>query len=239
MAMVMEMPSSLVSSKWEIRMGEKKDLILDRPIIVRGNRLYLIIKRMFDIIGSFVGLLICLPVIIIIAIIIKLEDGGPIIFKQLRVGKNGKKFYIYKFRSMRTDAELLKINLLQENEVKGAMFKIKNDPRVTKIGSFIRKTSLDEIPQFYNVLIGDMSLVGPRPPLLEEVASYSNYDKQRLLVTPGLSGLWQISGRSNLSFSDMVKLDLIYITTRSVKLDLKIMLITIWQMILVKKNGAF
>ncbi|MER2129840.1 sugar transferase [Leuconostoc lactis] len=220
-------------------MGEKKDLILDRPIIVRGNRLYLIIKRMFDIIGSFVGLLICLPVIIIIAIIIKLEDGGPIIFKQLRVGKNGKKFYIYKFRSMRTDAELLKINLLQENEVKGAMFKIKNDPRVTKIGSFIRKTSLDEIPQFYNVLIGDMSLVGPRPPLLEEVASYSNYDKQRLLVTPGLSGLWQISGRSNLSFSDMVKLDLIYITTRSVKLDLKIMLITIWQMILVKKNGAF
>jgi len=235
----MEMPSSLVSSKWEIRMGEKKDLILDRPIIVRGNRLYLIIKRMFDIIGSFVGLLICLPVIIIIAIIIKLEDGGPIIFKQLRVGKNGKKFYIYKFRSMRTDAELLKINLLQENEVKGAMFKIKNDPRVTKIGSFIRKTSLDEIPQFYNVLIGDMSLVGPRPPLLEEVASYSNYDKQRLLVTPGLSGLWQISGRSNLSFSDMVKLDLIYITTRSVKLDLKIMLITIWQMILVKKNGAF
>lgn len=220
-------------------MGEKREIVLDKPVSVRGGKGYLFVKRTIDIIGSLIGLLVCLPVIIVIAVSIKLEDGGPIIFKQLRVGKNGKKFYIYKFRSMKIDAELQKAKLLEQNEVEGAMFKMKNDPRVTKIGSFIRKTSLDEIPQFFNVLTGSMSLVGPRPPLLDEVAMYTDYDKQRLLVTPGLSGLWQISGRSNLSFSDMVDLDIFYIENRSISLDFKIMFITVGHMIFIKKNGAF
>lgn len=220
-------------------MGAKKERVLDNPVIIREKKGYLIAKRTIDIIGSLVGLLICLPAITVIAVLIKLEDGGPIIFKQLRVGKNGKNFYIYKFRSMKIDAELQKAKLLEQNEVEGAMFKMKNDPRVTKIGSFIRKTSLDEIPQFFNILTGSMSLVGPRPPLLDEVAMYTDYDKQRLRVTPGLSGLWQISGRSNLSFSDMVDLDIFYIEHRSIFMDLKIMFITIGNMIFIKKNGAF
>lgn len=220
-------------------MGAKKDRVLDKPVIVRGKKGYLIAKRIIDIMGSLVGLLICLPAIAVIAVLIKLETGGPVIFKQLRVGKNGKNFYIYKFRSMKIDAELQKAKLLEKNEVEGAMFKMKNDPRVTKIGSFIRKTSLDEIPQFFNVIIGSMSLVGPRPPLLDEVAMYTDYDKQRLCVTPGLSGLWQISGRSNLSFSDMVDLDIFYIEHRSIYMDLKIMFITVGNMIFIKKNGAF
>lgn len=220
-------------------MGAKEERVLDKTVIVREKKGYLIAKRSIDIIGSLVGLLICLPAIIVISGLIKLEDGGPVIFKQLRVGMNGKNFYIYKFRSMKIDAELQKAKLLEQNEVEGAMFKMKNDPRVTKIGSFIRKTSLDEIPQFFNVLIGSMSLVGPRPPLLDEVAMYTDYDKQRLRVTPGLSGLWQISGRSNLSFSDMVDLDIFYIEHRSILMDLKIMFITIGNMIFIKKNGAF
>lgn len=220
-------------------MGENIEREMNTPVKVRGNKRYLFFKRLIDVVGSLVGLLICLPVIVILSILIKSEDGGPIIFKQIRVGKEGEEFYIYKFRSMRPNAEMLKADLMEQNEVEGAMFKIKNDPRVTKIGSFIRKTSLDEIPQFYNVLIGDMSLVGPRPPLVNEVAMYSNYDIQRLLVTPGLTGLWQISGRSNLSFSDMVNLDLVYIANRSTSLDFKIMFKTIRNMIFVKKNGAF
>lgn len=220
-------------------MGENIEREMDTFVEVRGNKGYLFSKRLIDIVGSLFGLLICLPVIAILSIIIKLEDGGPIIFKQIRVGKDGEEFYIYKFRSMRPNAEILKAELMEQNEVEGAMFKIKDDPRVTKVGSFIRKISLDEIPQFYNVLIGDMSLVGPRPPLVSEVAMYSNYDMQRLLVIPGLTGLWQISGRSNLSFSDMVNLDLFYIANRSTILDFKIMFKTIRNMIFVKKNGAF
>lgn len=220
-------------------MGERRVVLGDDHIVVKKNKSYLIFKRIVDILGSILGLLICLPVILIVITLIKLEDGGPIIFKQIRVGKDGKEFFIYKFRSMRIDAEKIKSALLSKNEVSGAMFKMKNDPRITKIGKFIRKTSLDEIPQFVNVLKGDMSLVGPRPPLREEVDSYSKYDKQRLMVTPGISGLWQVSGRSNLSFSEMVELDLKYIQKRSVWLDLKIMLKTIWHIIPTKRNGAF
>nr|WP_081365852.1 sugar transferase [Leuconostoc mesenteroides] len=196
-------------------------------------------KRIMDYIGSGIGIIIISPVLLLIAIIIKFEDGGPVIFKQERVGYNGKRFFIYKFRSMRVDAEQLKQDLLKKNEVKGAMFKIKDDPRVTNFGRFIRKHSLDELPQFFNVLIGDMGLVGPRPPLVEEVEKYTEYEKQRLIVRPGLSGLWQISGRNNLSFSDMVELDLQYIQTRNIILDSKIILKTIWDMISIKKNGAF
>ncbi|APE76991.1 sugar transferase [Leuconostoc mesenteroides subsp. jonggajibkimchii] len=219
---------------------EKKDgIVVEKKIIVRKDKIYLFMKRIMDYIGSGIGIIIISPVLLLIAIIIKFEDGGPVIFKQERVGYNGKRFFIYKFRSMRVDAEQLKQDLLKKNEVKGAMFKIKDDPRVTNFGRFIRKHSLDELPQFFNVLIGDMGLVGPRPPLVEEVEKYTEYEKQRLIVRPGLSGLWQISGRNNLSFSDMVELDLQYIQTRNIILDSKIILKTIWDMISIKKNGAF
>lgn len=220
-------------------MGERRVVLGDDRIVVKENKSYLILKRMVDIFGSIVGLLISLPGILIIVVLIKFEDGGPIIFKQTRIGKNGKKFFIYKFRSMRVDAEEIKAKLLSKNEISGAMFKMKDDPRVTKIGKFIRKTSLDEIPQFINVLKGDMSLVGPRPPLAEEVEVYTDYELQRLLVTPGLSGLWQVSGRSNVSFMEMVSLDLKYIQTRTILLDFFIIFKTIANMLKTKKNGAF
>lgn len=220
-------------------MGERRVVLGDDRIVVKENKSYLIFKRMVDIFGSIVGLLISLSGILIIVVLIKFEDGGPIIFKQTRIGKNGKKFFIYKFRSMRVDAEEIKAKLLSKNEISGAMFKMKDDPRVTKIGKFIRKTSLDEIPQFINVLKGDMSLVGPRPPLAEEVEVYTDYELQRLLVTPGLSGLWQVSGRSNVSFMEMVSLDLKYIQTRTILLDFFIIFKTIANMFKTKKNGAF
>ncbi|GAC91764.1 putative colanic biosynthesis UDP-glucose lipid carrier transferase [Anoxybacillus ayderensis] len=165
------------------------------------------------------------------------DPKGPVFFKQIRVGKDGKQFYMYKFRSMVTDAETKLQELLKYNEVSGAMFKMKNDPRVTKVGRFIRKTSIDELPQLWNVLKGEMSLVGPRPPLPREVAQYTEYDKQRLLVTPGCTGLWQVSGRNDLGFNEMVELDLKYIRERSILYDLKIILKTI--KIMIKPNSAY
>lgn len=209
------------------------------PINVRNKKSYLFFKRLIDIVGSSVGILLFFPVLIILTIAIKLEDGGPVFFKQKRVGHNGKIFEIYKFRSMTTDAEKIKATLMDQNEVEGAMFKMKNDPRVTHVGKFIRRHSLDELPQFFNVFMGDMSLVGPRPPLIDEVSKYTEYQKQRLLVKPGLSGLWQVSGRNNLSFSEMVDLDLKYIENRTILLDIKIIMKTFFEMIVVKKNGAF
>ncbi|GEB77851.1 sugar transferase [Sporolactobacillus inulinus] len=200
---------------------------------IENQKNYLFAKRAMDLIGSLTGIILLSPVFIVIALLIKLEDRkGSIIFKQLRVGKDGKQFYIYKFRSMVTNAEELLDKLLDKNETTGAMFKMKNDPRVTRIGHFIRKTSIDELPQLFNVLVGNMSLVGPRPPLPREVEKYSNYDKQRLLVTPGCTGLWQVSGRSNVGFKKMVKLDLEYIENRSFILDIRIiiqtMLLMLW-----------
>lgn len=189
---------------------------------------YLILKRLLDIIGASVGLLFCLPVFLVIAALIKLEDPkGTVFFYQQRVGKNEKLFKMYKFRSMVSNAEELLESLLEKNEIEGHMFKMKEDPRITKIGKFVRKTSVDELPQLWNVLIGDMSLVGPRPPLIREVEQYSTYHKQRLQVTPGCTGLWQVSGRNNLGFEEMVELDLMYITNRSVFFDIKIVLKTI------------
>lgn len=196
-------------------------------------------KRIVDICGSIFGLVLFSPFFLMIAILIKLEDSGPILFKQTRVGINGTHFVIFKFRSMCIDAEAQKKNYLEDNEIAGSMFKMKNDPRVTKIGKFIRKTSLDELPQFINVLLGNMSLVGPRPPLVEEVKNYSTRDKKRLLIKPGMTGLWQVSGRNNLSFSEMVKLDLIYIQKQSFWYDFKIMIRTLVNMFFIKKNGAF
>lgn len=222
-------------------MGENKlDVTYkQKHIVVRRNKSYLFVKRVIDYVGSSIGIILFSPILLTIAIVIKLEDGGPIIFKQERIGHNGRHFNIYKFRSMRVDAEELKAKLLAQNEVEGAMFKMKDDPRVTRFGKFIRKHSLDELPQFFNVFMGDMSLVGPRPPLVDEVETYDDYEKQRLLVRPGLSGLWQISGRNNLSFAEMVELDLKYIQTRSIRLDIKIILKTAWDMVAIKKNGAY
>ncbi|MGO5013588.1 sugar transferase [Niallia sp. Sow4_A1] len=199
-----------------------------KNVSVNTARSYLVMKRAIDIIGSFCGLVVLSILFVIIALLIKFEDPkGKVFFKQLRVGKDGKEFYMYKFRSMASDAEDRLKELLALNEVSGAMFKMKDDPRVTKVGKFIRKTSLDELPQLFNVLKGDMSLVGPRPPLPREVAEYSNYDNQRLLVVPGCTGLWQVNGRSNVGFSEMVELDLEYISKRNIVIDLKIIIKTI------------
>jgi len=189
---------------------------------------YLINKRIMDLTLSSIGLLLLIPIFVIIGIFIKIEDkNGPIIFKQTRVGKDGKKFDMYKFRSMVSNAEELKKKLLDQNEAGGPAFKIKNDPRITKVGKFIRKTSLDELPQLFNVLKGDMSLVGPRPPLPEEVAQYTSYEKQRLKVSPGLTCYWQVNGRSNVSFEEWIQMDLNYIDERNLYIDIKLILKTV------------
>lgn len=199
---------------------------------------YHFLKRMLDLLGSMIGLILFAPLFLVIAIAIKKEDrDSPIFFSQTRVGKNGKEFKMYKFRSMCVDAEVKLKELLKRNEVEGAMFKIKDDPRVTKVGKLIRKTSIDELPQLWNVLRGEMSLVGPRPPLKREVKEYSTYDKQRLLIKPGCTGVWQISGRNNVSFNDMVKMDIDYVKKLSILKDIKIILKTFW--IMIKPNGAY
>lgn len=187
-----------------------------------------IVKRLLDIILATIGMLLLLPVYFTVALAIKLEDPkGKIFFRQKRVGRNGKIFQMYKFRSMVSNADHILNNLLHLNEVNGAMFKMRNDPRVTRVGRFIRRTSLDELPQFLNVLKGEMSIVGPRPPLPREVEYYTAYDKQRLQVTPGCTGLWQVSGRNSLDFKAMVELDLEYIRKRSLWLDIKLMFKTV------------
>lgn len=199
---------------------------------------YHFVKRITDIIGSLVGLFFLSPIFLYVAIKIKYEEpAGPIFFVQERVGKNGQLFKMFKFRSMCVDAEKKLEELLMHNEIDGAMFKMKDDPRVTKIGRFIRKTSIDELPQFWNVLKGDMSLVGPRPPLVREVRQYNDYDMQRLLVKPGCTGLWQVSGRNHVGFDEMVKLDLIYIRSQTNLLDLKLMCKTFF--VILQSDGAY
>lgn len=205
---------------------------------INRKYVYRLLKRLMDILGSILGLLVLSPLFLIIATAIKKEEkNGTVFFSQTRIGKNGKEFKMYKFRSMCVDAEIKLKELLKYNEVEGAMFKIKEDPRITKVGKFIRKTSIDELPQLWNVLIGDMSLVGPRPPLEREVEEYTNYDKQRLMVTPGCTGLWQVSGRNDIGFSKMVELDIQYIRTLSISNDIKIILKTI--IIFFKPNSAY
>lgn len=205
-----------------------KALKLEQELAVRDRKAYLIAKRVMDIGGATFGLVLFLPIFLIVAILNKLDNPkGPVFYRQTRVGKNGKEFKMYKFRSMVCDAEERLEGLMHLNEVDGAMFKIKDDPRITKVGKFIRKTSIDELPQFWNVLRGDMSLVGPRPPLPREVEEYSRYDMQRLLVTPGCTGLWQISARNSVGFQEMVELDLKYINERSAGKDILIILRTV------------
>lgn len=185
-------------------------MFLDKDELDRQSR-YIFLKRFFDIVLSLGGLVILAIPCLIIAVLIKLCDGGLVLYTQARVGKDGKIFKIYKFRSMYVDADKLRDKLNEQNEVTGPMFKMKNDPRITSVGRFLRKTSLDELPQLWNVLLGDMSLVGPRPPLPKEVVKYSEYDRQRLWVIPGCTGLWQVTERNNVGFDRMVELDLEYI----------------------------
>lgn len=188
----------------------------------------MMVKRMMDIIGGVVGCILTLILMIFIGPAIRLESPGPVFFSQIRIGKNGRRFKIYKFRSMYVDAEKRKSELIEQNEMNGLMFKMKDDPRVTKVGKFLRKTSLDEFPQFFNVLKGDMSLVGTRPPTEAEFVQYENRHKRRLALKSGVTGLWQVSGRSNITdFEEVVKLDLDYIDNWSFKLDFKILLKTI------------
>lgn len=211
---------------------------LETSIVARNKPIYLIVKRMTDFILALLGLVILSPVFLIVALLIKWDDPkGTVFFAQDRVGKDGELFKMYKFRSMYADAEARLAQLLEYNEVSGAMFKMKDDPRVTKIGACIRKCSIDELPQLFNVLMGDMSLVGPRPALVREVAEYTSYDMQRLLVTPGISGLWQVSGRSRLTFAQMVDLDLEYVATRSYWLDIKILFKTV--KVVCQGDGAY
>lgn len=193
-------------------------------------------KRLFDILGSAFFLLLFSPIFLLTYLAIKLQDGGPAIFTQTRVGKWGKRFNFYKFRSMVVNAEDLKSKLMAYNEMKGVTFKMKNDPRVTKVGRIIRKVSIDELPQLWCVLMGDMSLVGPRPPLPNEVEQYENRHHYRLDTIPGITCIWQVSGRNKIQFEDQVSLDIEYIHSRSIKEDVKLLAKTI--LAVVSAKGA-
>lgn len=213
--------------------GEKRIYALeDYNVVAFSSKLFdyrmVFAKRIIDIIGALVGLAITFVVGIFLAPILLLESPGPLIFKQKRVGVNGRIFDFYKFRSMYKDAEERKKELMKENEMQGLMFKMENDPRITKVGAFIRKTSIDELPQFWNVLKGDMSLVGTRPPTLDEWEKYEMHHRSRLAFKPGLTGMWQVSGRSNITdFEEVVRLDTTYIKQWSPVLDIKILLKTV------------
>ncbi len=210
-------------------------------VVAFSSRLFdyrmVIVKRLMDIAGSLVGLAFTLAAGIILAPFLLLESKGPLVFCQKRVGVNGRIFKFYKFRSMYADAEERKKELMAQNEVNGLMFKMENDPRITKVGAFIRKTSIDELPQFWNVLKGDMSLVGTRPPTVDEYEQYNYHQKRRISFRPGITGLWQISGRSDIKdFDEVVKLDLEYIDNWSLLLDIKIILKTI--LLVFRGSGA-
>jgi len=194
-------------------------------------------KRVFDIVGSLGGLLLISPLLIVVAALVKLEDGGPVFFRQPRIGRDGVEFGMLKFRSMVPDAAERRHEIEHLNESDGVLFKIKNDPRVTRVGKHLRRFSIDELPQLFNVLKGDMSLVGPRPPLPSEVEEYEQYVRRRLLVRPGMTGLWQVSGRSSLSWSEAIRLDLYYVDNWSMVTDLAIIARTVKAV--VGREGAY
>lgn len=199
---------------------------------------YRVVKRLFDVVASCLGIVILSPVFLVIAICIKIDDPkGPVFYSHTRIGKDGRPFKMIKFRSMVSNADELLAKLKSQNEISGAMFKMKHDPRITRVGRVIRKYSLDELPQLLNVITGSMTIVGPRPPLPSEVEQYTDYDRQRLLVTPGATGMWQVGGRNDVDFAEMVRLDLTYIQHRSLWLDFKIILKTVY--IMIKPNGAY
>ena len=197
----------------------------------------LFLKRLMDLLGGIVGMIICAIAFLFVAPVIMIQSPGPILFKQERVGKNGRKFKIYKFRSMYMDAEERKKELMSQNEMQGLMFKVQNDPRIFPFGHFIRNTSIDELPQFWNVLKGEMSLVGTRPPTVDEFEKYALYHKSRLAAKPGITGMWQVSGRSDITdFEEVVRLDNEYIRNWSLRMDIKIILKTI--KVVLKREGS-
>ena len=204
-------------------------IVMDLSDVVSNeSAFYLISKRVIDIVGSLAGIILLSPLFLIVAILIKLEDPkGKVFFTQERNGKYPKTFKMYKFRSMVHNAEELLKDLMDRNEQTGPVFKINDDPRITKVGKFIRKTSIDELPQLFNVLKGDMSLVGPRPPIPHEVDQYNSYQIQRLAVKPGLTCIWQVSGRNNIGFDEWVEMDIEYIKTRNLWLDIKLIFKTV------------
>ncbi len=204
---------------------------------VRDSLIYRFSKRALDILFSLTGILMFLPLMIPLAILVRLESPGSIVFRQIRVGKNRRHFVCYKFRSMVNEAEDLKDGLASENEASGAMFKIQNDPRITQLGSFMRRSSLDELPQLFNVLKGDMSIVGPRPQIPSEVEQYEPWHYRRLEVQPGITCLWQISGRSSIGFNEWMRLDSEYVQHRGFFYDLKIILLTLPAII--ARRGAY
>lgn len=205
-------------------------------LVKKKRRAYLFAKRLMDIVGSVLAIIIFFVPMLIISLLIFLQDFHNPIFKQTRVTKDGRFFTMYKFRTMHIDAERRLEELRAQNEADGPVFKIKNDPRVTPIGRILRKTSLDELPQFFNVLGGSMSLVGPRPPIPREVEQYTPYQMHRLDVKGGITCYWQCSGRSNIMFDEWVKLDLKYIRERSILVDIKILLRTV--VAVLHKDGA-
>lgn len=202
-----------------------KEVIFDQYI--ESKKIYSILKRSMDVICSLLGLIFLSPLLLIVAAFIKIESKGPAIFTQNRVGLDGRVFKLYKLRSMVNKAEELKGRLEKSNEMDGPMFKIRNDPRVTKVGRFIRRTSIDELPQLINVLKGEMSLVGPRPSLQNEVIEFENWMLKRLAVKPGLTCYWQVSGRNDIEFKEWMELDIEYIKERSIWIDIKLILKTV------------
>ena len=194
-------------------------------------------KRAFDVVLTAFGLLLLSPLLLVIAAVVKLQDGGPVFFRQSRVGRDGDAFGMFKFRSMVVDAEQQLSELKGANEMDSVLFKMKDDPRITKVGKFLRRYSVDELPQLFNVLRGEMSLVGPRPPLPSEVSQYHDDVHRRLLVRPGLTGLWQVSGRSGLSWDEAVRLDLYYVDNWSMTSDLVILFKTVQAVL--GKAGAY
>ena len=197
---------------------------------------YEVMKRVFDFVCSLIAIIVLSPLMLAVGIAIKLEDGDPIIFTQTRIGKDGKPFKMYKFRSMWKNAEKYLSKLEEQNEADGPVFKIEDDPRITRVGKFIRRYSIDELPQLFNIIKGDMSIVGPRPPLENEVECYTSYERQRLNVKPGLTCYWQCSGRSNIGFDEWMELDIKYINERSALTDLKLIFKTIPAVL--KHDGA-
>ena len=188
--------------------------------------IYEFFKRILDVICSVLALIVLSPAFLVTALAVR-SDGGPVFYTQTRVGKNNTHFKMYKFRSMCKNAENLQDDLMKYNEMDGPVFKIKGDPRITKVGKFIRKYSIDELPQLLNIVKGDMSIVGPRPPLVREVEQYNSYQMQRLAVKPGLTCIWQVSGRNNIGFDEWVEMDIEYIKTRNLWLDIKLIFKTV------------
>jgi len=212
-----------IASRRPKTLGGNSYLSFETPAIKGGE---LILKRLFDVVAAGIILILTSPVLAVVTLAIKLSSPGPVFFEQVRTGKNGRKFKLYKFRSMVIDAEKKLAELKEKNEMSGPVFKMTNDPRITPIGRLIRKTSLDEFPQFWNVLKGDMSVVGPRPPLPHEVEQYEPWQRRRLSMKPGITCIWQVSGRNEVGFEEWMKMDLKYIDNWSLLLDIKLLFLT-------------